>query len=258
MTSAPTIADLSDRYANFMINPATAGPGVCSVCRTFCSESFDTCWTCGHQPQNLDVMVPITYSVNLEQMHTALRGYKDGWGGNQSDRLRNKFTSELAAVLWRFLDLHENCIATAVGRSGFHVVTSVPSSTVERDESQWRLRWMLEKGCRRTEARFARLLKPTPIASQAKVYHPRRYELTRSVAGKDVLLVDDTWTQGRSAQSAAFALKDAGASSVALVVLGRHIDPGWEPVNGSGETCADLLKDAPTWSWDVCALENAT
>jgi hypothetical protein len=45
------------------------------------------------------------------------------------------------------------------------------------------------------------------------------------VAAVDVLLVDDTWVSGASAQSAAAALKAAGARRVALVVLGRHVDP---------------------------------
>jgi hypothetical protein len=38
-----------------------------------------------------------------------------------------------------------------------------------------------------------------------------------------VLLVDDTWTTGASAQSAAMALRRAGARSVATVVIGRHV-----------------------------------
>jgi hypothetical protein len=46
-----------------------------------------------------------------------------------------------------------------------------------------------------------------------------------AVAETDVLLVDDTWVSGASAQSAAVALKAAGARRVALVVLGRHVDP---------------------------------
>ena len=45
-------------------------------------------------------------------------------------------------------------------------------------------------------------------------------------AGADVLVVDDTWVSGGSAQSAAVALKLAGANHVAIVVLGRHVNPG--------------------------------
>jgi orotate phosphoribosyltransferase len=45
------------------------------------------------------------------------------------------------------------------------------------------------------------------------------------VAGGDVLVVDDTWVSGGSAQSTAAALKLAGARRVAVVVLGRHVNP---------------------------------
>jgi hypothetical protein len=43
--------------------------------------------------------------------------------------------------------------------------------------------------------------------------------------GADVLVVDDTWVSGGSAQSTAAALKLAGARCVAVVVLGRHVNP---------------------------------
>jgi len=45
------------------------------------------------------------------------------------------------------------------------------------------------------------------------------------VAGADVFVVDDTWVSGGSAQSAAVALKLAGARRVAVVVIGRHVNP---------------------------------
>jgi hypothetical protein len=48
--------------------------------------------------------------------------------------------------------------------------------------------------------------------------------VTGQAAG-DVLVVDDCWVSGGSAQSAAAALKLAGAVRVAAVVLGRHVDP---------------------------------
>ena len=45
------------------------------------------------------------------------------------------------------------------------------------------------------------------------------------VAGADLLVVDDTWVSGGSAQSVAAALKRSGARRVAIVVLGRHVNP---------------------------------
>jgi hypothetical protein len=43
--------------------------------------------------------------------------------------------------------------------------------------------------------------------------------------GARVLLLDDSWVSGASAQSAAVSLKRAGAAKVAVVVLGRHLNP---------------------------------
>jgi orotate phosphoribosyltransferase len=45
------------------------------------------------------------------------------------------------------------------------------------------------------------------------------------VDGADVLVVDDMWVSGGSAQSTAGALKLAGARRVAIIVLGRHVNP---------------------------------
>jgi len=52
-----------------------------------------------------------------------------------------------------------------------------------------------------------------------------RFEVLCRPAGASVLLLDDTWVSGASAQSAAAALKLAGARHVAVVVLGRHVNP---------------------------------
>ena len=59
---------------------------------------------------------------------------------------------------------------------------------------------------------------------QGRDPNPDRFTAERSGPGA-VLLLDDSWVSGASAQSAAAALKRAGARHVAVVVLGRHVDP---------------------------------
>jgi orotate phosphoribosyltransferase len=63
-----------------------------------------------------------------------------------------------------------------------------------------------------------------------------------------VLLIDDTWTTGASAESAAHVLKAAGAGVVAVVVIGRHIHEEFEDN-------AERLRTLPRFSWERCALE---
>jgi orotate phosphoribosyltransferase len=50
-----------------------------------------------------------------------------------------------------------------------------------------------------------------------------RFRAGPEATGAEVLLLDDTWASGASAQSAAVALKQAGARAVAVVVIGRHV-----------------------------------
>jgi hypothetical protein len=251
-----TLAELTDRYANFMKHPLPAGHGVCPTCRAPHDPAYVSCYACSRQPANLAAVVPITYSVNLGQMHVALRAYKDGWAGDDSDALCNRFTGELAGVLRRFLDSHEPCVATAAGVPSFDLVTTVPSGTRERDRDRWRLRWIVETGCAVTAPRYRRVLVPTSVAALSKSYSAERYQATMPLDGKSVLLIDDTWTRGASAQSAAAALDAAGATRVALVVLGRHIDPDWRLTQDGSRTCGDVVAGAPPWSWTTCALHR--
>jgi hypothetical protein len=52
-----------------------------------------------------------------------------------------------------------------------------------------------------------------------------RFYTERGRLDGNVLLLEDSWVSGASAQSAAAALKRAGAARVAVIVLGRHLDP---------------------------------
>lgn len=61
-----------------------------------------------------------------------------------------------------------------------------------------------------------------PADEQVRDLDPERFRAV-PVRGARVLLIDDTWTTGSSAQSAAMALRAAGARSIVTVVLGRHV-----------------------------------
>jgi hypothetical protein len=67
-------------------------------------------------------------------------------------------------------------------------------------------------------------LRPRPGGDPwARTLDPTRFQATGLPPGAAVLLLDDTWVSGASAQSAAVALKLAGAAAVAVVVVGRHL-----------------------------------
>jgi adenine/guanine phosphoribosyltransferase-like PRPP-binding protein len=61
----------------------------------------------------------------------------------------------------------------------------------------------------------------------AHVFSREKFVAHRALTGEAVLLIDDTWTTGANLQSAARALKDAGAGPLAGVVIGRHLNRDW-------------------------------
>jgi len=75
---------------------------------------------------------------------------------------------------------------------------------------------------------------------------PAEDTVFRELDGESVLLIDDTWTTGASAQSAAAALKAAGAGAVAAIVVGRHVNRDWHDNDDR------LKKLAGRFEWTRC------
>lgn len=239
----PTVAELSDPYTNFMRNPLPPdADDVCTICLTF-TDGYQTCYRCGHAQRHADVVAPISYSVHLGQLHAALAGYKRGHAAGA------RFKLELAAVLWRFLVAHEQCIARERNAESFEVVTTVPSSSLDRD-AEHPLRDIVGRLVEPTARRYRRLLRPTTAETDRRAVDLRRYEVADTNVGESVLLIDDTWTTGASAQSAAGVLKEAGAEFVAVVVIGRHVHDDYADN-------AQRLRDLPhMFDWTRCAFEQ--
>lgn len=69
--------------------------------------------------------------------------------------------------------------------------------------------------------------------------------------GAHVILVDDSWTTGANVQSAATALKQAGAGQVSTMVLGRLLNDTWPPTAqfiDAGGLRSPFNPDACPWS----------
>ncbi|HEY7935396.1 MAG TPA: hypothetical protein VID48_16365 [Solirubrobacteraceae bacterium] len=245
-----TVEEASNAYVHAMRNPPVARAGVCAVCKTFHDPSFQACGRCVGQPNNLDAFVPITYSVHGRQMHDALWSYKNA----SQDEVRWYHGVRLTAILWRFIENHESCLARAAGVDDFDLVATVPSKTPERDEGRRGLRTIAGKWCTPIVDRWQRVLWPADPPLLERSYSHQRYVADTDLTGRRVLLIDDTWTSGTAMQSAAFALRAAGASSVAGVVIGRHLrlEFSWDTGSCEGE----YKKLSSHFDWSVCALES--
>jgi hypothetical protein len=105
------------------------------VCWTAIEPAYDVCFPCytarrAFRAQDFaDVVVPIAPAVKREQLAHELWHYKY----DTDATVRARLEVQLAAVLWRFLGLHEAHVAQVVGGSQFDIVTTVPG-TKERDD----------------------------------------------------------------------------------------------------------------------------
>lgn len=239
-----TVSELSDPYANFMFGPRD-GTGVCTFCFNL-TRGFERCYSCARGELALAAMVPISYSVGGEQLHHALMGYK-----RLNGEIARRLTVELAAVLWRFLVSHEQCVAAAAGVPAFELVTTVPSGARERD-GEHALRRIVGDLVGPTRQRYRRLLRRSALPVRPREVSGDKFEPLRRLRGERVLLIDDTWTTGASARSAAVALDDAGAGLVAAVVIGRYLNREW------GENNQRLSALVPAFDWGRCAVCGRT
>jgi hypothetical protein len=235
----PTVAELTEPYGNFMLGPVR-GPGVCEVCLTF-TDGYPRCYACARMPQALDALAPISYSVAAGQLHHVLAAYK-----RQDGRVGRRLSTELAAVLWRFLSDHERCLARAAGVPSFDLVATVPSGDGERDADH-PLHRIVREVVGPTRDRHRRLLGRSSVPVASHEFDRRRYDVTGPLQDVAVLMIDDTWTTGANIQSAATALKEAGAQTVAAVVIGRHLNREW------GENERRLRALIRPFDWARCA-----
>jgi len=243
-----TVAELSEPYAAFMRNPLAPGSEqTCEVCLRFTEGRFPTCYQCGHRDRHTDAVLPISYTGKDGQLYHSLAQYKRHW----DQRVARQLGMQLAAVLWRFLVLHERCLAGAAGAGeSFDVVTTVPSSEIARDEAH-PLRRMVGETVGPTRDRYQRLLIRSALQADKRDIVPEKFTATTEMDGATVLLIDDTWVSGGSVQSAAGALKAAGAGAVGAMVIARLIDQDY---GDHGDRLKKLPKE---FDWAACALHTA-
>jgi len=156
--------------------------------------------------------VPISYAVKGTALAEALWRYKSWPVASGPAR------TWLLGLLLEFLNDHGPCVWQHAAMTPADRLAAVPT------------------GCGRPGPHpLLRLASPhlrlplSPLAirpgRQGRDLDVRRFRAGPVPAGSGVLLLDDSWVSGASAQSAAAALKLAGARRVAIVVLGRHVNP---------------------------------
>ena len=213
----PRLCRVADRYAAELTPPRPAGPDAVRC------AGDPYCWATAGAPVRQApgrsaghagrVVVPIAYAVKGGRHATSLWRYKSGGPAAAAAR------ASLRALALVFLRDHGACIWRQAAMPPPRWLALPPSGQGRPGVARW-------PGC---------CGRPWPApgaadpAAEASTWAGRSTRGSSGpgarLAGASVLLIDDTWASGASAQSAAVALRVAGARHVAVMVLGRHIDP---------------------------------
>lgn len=206
--------------------PAQPQDGVCAICHSSANPGFGTCRPCEAAAWlGPPEFLPIALSVHGELLHAHLRGYKD----SPSVTVRDRMSLRLAGVLAIFMAHHEGCVGE------WDIATYVPSP------GRVALQPVVSR-VRRFAGRHRQVLAARPDAGQ-RALDPGQFAVTEDVAGRRVLLLDDTFVTGAKLFSAVAALRQRGAVVVGPIVIGRHIQRGWPP-------SADLLSWIAERPWN--------
>ena len=209
--------------------PLPPGPRVCAACRGPARVDYLHCFHCGLHAESApgllaDAVVPVSYAMKGGRLAHDLWVYKSALAA------AGPAQAALLALLLVFLRDHGGCawrlgggaapthlavVPSTRGRPGPHPLQALAAPVLA-------LPWV-------HLAIRAHLDPPDPDDRDLSL---DRFAVRQRLPRARVLLLDDTWTTGSRAQSAAAALKLAGAARVVVVVLGRHIgalDGGMEP-----------------------------
>jgi hypothetical protein len=213
-SAPPTLYQLGPYPAGSLPSSAAAG---CVVCRGPVRPGFGRCYQCGRHGLLghgllADAVVPISYAISGTAFAGDLWRYKSWLAPSAPARtsvlaLLLAFLNDHGACVWRYAAMPPPdrlaVVPTGCGRPGPHPLLRLASPYLRLPL------WPLA-------------IRP---GRQGRDLDLSRFQAEAMPAGASVLLLDDTWVSGASAQSAAAALRLAGASHVAVVVMGRHINP---------------------------------
>lgn len=199
-----------------------AGEDVCPVCHSWRYPTEELCSNCSQASLTLSrpclAVLPITLYRKPSLVREWLKFYKPGPEGFEPS-----YGDLIAAILSLGLDRNVTSLRKLVGVWDQLVV--VPSTErasphpLELHLGQAGLAKQISWPLSRTQ---------TPLSHG--VMSDDGFKVAGDVKGCRFLIVDDVFTTGARSQSAASALQLAGAVVVAIVVIGRRINPEYNEI----------------------------
>lgn len=214
----------------------------CSLCCGMVKGSYSRCFNCNNYTELngghlLDLYAPVSLAFKGTQFYENLAGYKHP---RTTRRQIDRYHFELTTLLRHSLRVNEESLKRGLRGAGESLVTWIPSTKKDSDPMAPIVRSVFP-------SRARQLLSWTgKIGERRRDPDQTRFEVSESVAGKRVLILDDLWTSGAHIFSATGTLKKAGATRVGAVTLGRFIRG--ESVDESAFVRA-CQEEPFTWIW---------
>ena len=241
-------------YSSYLSNvrrgllPDHRRPGTCCICGGMVATGYDTCRQCedvrcavarDHKPFPLDWLAFLTYAVEGadlssrmvpdqvkdsheregRQAYLVLKGYKAGGATNPW------WSTTVAWTAW-FLQRWGPWATWKHRRDDREWLWATVPSVRSKRPNKHPLNTIVSA----ILGAHVEVVLHTADEVEGRTFNPHLFTCDPVPGGSPVLVVDDSWTSGANVLSAAAALKDAGASSVNAMVLGRLLNPGaWPP-----------------------------
>jgi hypothetical protein len=190
----------------------------CQVCAAPVG-GFDRCRRCEQARRSVgvaDVVVPLTYAIAGRPSGALVRDYKN----HPVRGVRESHSAVIKELVWLGISRHERCIGCAVGLP-VSCRLVIPSLTSRPGQHPF-----LELARTLDSVSDAVALVPAPDASCDRAINDKFVvQPANRLDGQHVLILDDVWTTGSNAQSAALALRRAGATAVSVMVVSRWLNP---------------------------------
>lgn len=197
--------------------PADASD-VCPMCRSWRHQRFEYCSNClqvlGELTAPCRRVVPITLYRKPSPLRDWLKYYKHG-----GEEYHPEYGQYLSLIIRRFMRDNKNSLSRSLG--GFSIVCLVPSSS--RD-GKHPLQSIVES-YPIFDARVEEILERGNAPLAHRLMDDRAFVVRKDISGERILVIDDVYTTGARAQSAASALSIAGATTVGIFVIARRINP---------------------------------
>ncbi|MGR6916098.1 hypothetical protein ACU635_17815 [[Actinomadura] parvosata] len=248
---------IRERLGAIMTNPLRIPHITCEICTGPISSRYTRCYRCNEDALRARVpvaqrVVPLTYAVVGTQADRDMYRYKDPMPPDQ--RLRNPSYQRLLLLLLGFSRTHAACLDVTAPESvtGFTTVPSLKGRPGAHPLAS--LAAVLPRHWTQVKLDAA----PDVPEEQRRDLRPEHFTVPDSgtVAGRHIVVLEDTWVQGGHAQSAAAALLLAGASDVTILVIARRIRPDLQRSLAEG-SLRQILTERE-YSLSVCPVNGAS